>query len=116
MYSVTEEFVGWLAEVTGLHASTFPPETGAEFVTVERTGGGVDSFADHPLMAVQAWAQTEARAEAIASAIRDAALTGPWPHGVTAMRVNAGPYRWYDESTRLPRYQVVFDVTCISIE
>ena len=116
MYSVTEEFVGWLAEVTGLHASTFPPETGAEFVTVERTGGGVDSFADHPLMAVQAWAQTESRAEAIAEGIKRAALIGPWPHGVTAMRVNAGPYRWYDESTRLPRYQVVFDVTCISIE
>lgn len=116
MYSITEQFVSWLTAITGLHVSTFPPATGDEFVTVERTGGGVESMADHPLIAVQAWAKTEERAEAIAQGIRDAALIGSWPYGVTAMRVNSGPYRWYDESTRLPRYQVLFDVTCISID
>ncbi len=115
MYSITEQFIEWLG-VLGYEASTYPPSTGTEFVTCERTGGGVDSFADHPAMAVQAWAATEERAEAMADAIRDAALAGPWPYGVTAMRVNSGPYRWYDDATRLPRYQVVFDVTCIAID
>lgn len=115
MYSVTEAFIEWLGGL-GFHASTFPPADGAEFVTVERTGGGVDSMADHPVMAVQAWAATEERAEAMASVIRGAALVGPWPYGVTALRVNSGPYRWYDEATRLPRYQVLFDTTCIVID
>lgn len=116
MYSITEEVIAWLTDITGLHVSTFPPASGTEFVTVERTGGGTENFADHPLLAVQAWAQTDERAEAIATIIRNAALTGPWPYGVTAMGVNAGPYRWPDESTRLPRYQVVLDTTCISID
>lgn len=115
MYSITEQAVAWLDRL-GFRASTFPPTDASEFVTVERTGGGVESLADHPVLAVQAWARDEARAEAMATEIRDAALVGPWPHGVTAMRVNSGPYRWYDESTRLPRYQVLFDVTCISVE
>lgn len=115
MYSVTEEFVQWLAGL-GLRASTYPPADGTEFVTVERTGGGVDSFADHPMMAVQAWAATETRAEEMATQVRNAALVGPWPDGVTAMRVNSGPYRWYDDNTRMPRYQLVLDVTCIAID
>ena len=114
MYSVTEEFVQWL-DGLGLRASTYPPADGTEFATVERTGGGVTDKADHPLMAVQLWAETEPRAEQLATMVRNAALVGPWPEGVTAMAVNAGPYRWYDESTRKPRYQLVLDVTCISI-
>ena len=28
------------------------------------------------------------------------------------MRVNAGPYKFYDEDSMQPRYQVVFDVAC----
>ncbi len=115
MYSITEQTVAWLAEL-GFRASTYPPADGGEFVTAERTGGGVDSMADHPVMAVQAWAPTEERAEAMATEVRDAALTGPWPYGVTAMRVNSGPYRWYDDGTRMPRYQLTLDVTCIIAE
>lgn len=115
MYSITEQMVAWLAAL-GFSASTYPPADGTEFATVERTGGGVDSFADHPMMAVQLWAATEARAEQLATMVRNAALVGPWPEGVTAMRVNAGPYRWYDDNTRRPRYQLVLDVTCISID
>lgn len=114
MYSVTEEFVQWLQGME-LHASTYPPEDGTEFLTVERTGGGVTDKADHPLMAIQAWAETETRAEELATMVRDAALVGPWPNGVTAIGINSGPYRWYDDYTRRPRYQLVLDVTCITI-
>jgi hypothetical protein len=111
MYSITEEFVNWLTAF-GYRASTYPPKTGDEFVTVERTGGGVADMIDHPMIAIQAWAKEESRAEEIANAIRLAAVAGLAPSGVHRVSVNSGPYPFYDESTRLPRYQVVFDVTC----
>lgn len=111
MYSITEEFVRWL-DGLGYAASTYPPVDGDEFVTVERTGGGVVDLVDHPMIAVQTWAQTEPRAEEMATAIRNAALLSIRPDGVTNISVNSGAYPYWDESTRMPRYQIVFDVTC----
>ena len=71
VYSVTEAFVTWLSAL-GYAASTRPPkdapDTPTEFVTVERTGGGVSDLVDHPTMAVQCWAQTETRAEEMGNA------------------------------------------------
>ena len=110
-YSVTEAFVSWLAS-KGYTASTYPPKEGTEFVTVERTGGGVADMVDYPLIAIQTWAQTQAEAEEDASAIRMVALVGQLPEGVHSMRVNSGPYKFYDEDSMQPRYQVVFDVAC----
>lgn len=111
MYSITEQFVAWLAS-KGLAASTRPPKSGDEFVTVERTGGFVTDKVDHPTVAVQTWAQSEARADEMALGIRDALLVGDVPYGVARVDVESGPYPFYDESTRLPRYQLVLDVTC----
>lgn len=107
-YSITEQFVAWL-ETLGYDASTYPPDSGSEFVTVERTGGGVENLVDYPTMAVQTWAATEPRAEEMATAIRDAALLGSKPYGVASIRVNSGPYPFWDTYTRLPRYQILFD-------
>lgn len=111
MYSITEQTVSWLRAL-GYAASTYPPKSGDEFVTVERTGGGVVDMVDRPTIAVQAWAGTDTRAEEMANEIRLAATTGALPRGVHRMSVNAGPYPFWDEYTRLPRYQVVFDVAC----
>ena len=108
-YSVTEAFVSWLAAL-GYAASTQPPTGVTEFVTVERTGGGVTDMADHPTIAIQAWASTEPRAEEMANAIRLSCLTSR-PAGVASIAINSGPYRFFDESTRMPRYQVVLDCT-----
>lgn len=114
MYSITEQVVAWLSGM-GFRAGTRPPKEGPycpqEFVTVERTGGGVQDLVDHPSFAVQAWAPTAPRAEEMANAIRMEALTGGLPHGVHSMRVDSGPYPYFDEETRCPRYQVVFDIT-----
>lgn len=113
-HSITEAMVTWLAGL-GYRASTFPPKDGPrcpkEFVTVERTGGSVEDMVDHPELAIQAWAPTDERAERIAGAIRLAALTGGLPQGVHSLRVDAGPYRFYDEHTRCPRYQLVLSAT-----
>lgn len=111
MYSITEQFVTWLKGL-GYDASTYPPKDGDEFVTVERTGGSVTDLVDHPTIAIQAWAETEPRAEEMALSIRNEALLSSMPVGVNSIAVNSGPYPFWDEYTRLPRYQIVFDVTC----
>ncbi len=114
-YSITEAMVAWLRSL-GYRASTRPPdlkgEPPAEFVTVERVGGQVADMVDLPIMAVQAWAPTEPRAEEMANEIRLAVLAGEPPSGVHSFRVNSGPYQFYDQSTRCPRYQLM--LTCAS--
>ena len=111
MYSVTEQFVAWL-ENAGYEASTYPSATAAtEFVTVERTGGNVEDLVDHPTVAIQTWADTEARAEEMAVGIRNLLVTTSRPYGIAKGTVNSGPYPFWDESTGKPRYQTVFDCT-----
>ena len=107
MYSVEQSFVAWLT-AQGYAASTYPPKTGSEFVTVERTSGGVQDLIDYPTVAIQTWAQTAPRAEEMAVSIRNALLATSRPTGVAHITVD-GLYPFYDESTRLPRYQLVLD-------
>jgi hypothetical protein len=66
---------------------------------------------DHPTVAVQTWAPTDDEAESMANEVRLLALTVAPPIGVYSMGVNAGPYPFFDESTRCPRYQIVLDIT-----
>ena len=111
LYSITEQFIKWLG-LQGYAASTYPPKTGNEFVTVERTGGAVTDMVDYPEIAIQAWAVSEARAEEIAIAIRDALLIGSLPYGVHSCAGESGPYPFWDEDTTMPRYQLV--LSCVS--
>lgn len=112
-YSVTEEFVTWLASL-GYTASTYPAaDVTPPYVTVERVGGGVEDLVDRPQIAVQAWAATEAEAEALATDIRTEMLTSSRPYGVLSAFVDTGPYPFWDDSTGLPRYQIVFNCTSI---
>lgn len=112
MYSATEQFISWLTR-NGYDAYTYPPKTyPKEFVTVERTGGGVADLVDHPTFAVQAWAQSEAEAEALANKIK-ARLAYSLPYGFASARVNSGPYPFWDEYTGAARYQTVYDCTTI---
>lgn len=113
MYSVTESFVTWLAS-QGYDASTWPKaDSPSEFVTVERTGGGTSDMVDHPTVAIQTWAPTEERAEAMSVEIRNKLMCSSRPSGVTKVNVNSGPYPYWDEDTRCPRYQTVYDCTSI---
>lgn len=116
MYSVTESIIDWLCAY-GYRASTRVPKNPPdEFVTVERTGGNLENFVDYPTFAIQAWAPTEARAEEIATEIRNHAIMDALPRGVHSMRVNSGAYPFFDESTRCPRYQIVFDVAAKAVD
>ena len=112
MYSVTEQVIVWLAN-RGYRASTQVPENApknpSEFVTVERTNGGVTNLVDNPQIVIQTWAATEARAEEMANEIKVAALTGELPVGMSSFIPSIGPYPFWDESTRCPRYQTVYE-------
>lgn len=110
-FSVTEAMVAWVASMGYRAATRVPKNPPAELVTVERGGGGVRSMVDHPMVAVQCWAPTEERAEEMANAIRLAVLTSQPPAGVHSARVNSGPYPFFDEDTRCPRYQLVLDLS-----
>ena len=114
-YNILEETVAWLSTM-GLRASTRPPkdapESPSEFVTVELVGGDVRDLVDHPRLAIQCWGPNEYVASSMAEAVKVAALTGPLPRGVHRFEVDTRPYRFYDESTRCPRYQLVIDATC----
>lgn len=115
MYSATEQLLKWLG-AKGYTAHTYPPrDAPSEFVTVERTGGNVENLVDYPTIAVQTWAQSQAAAEEMALAIRDA-LVYELPHGFYSMRVNSGPYPFWDEDTGAARYQTVYDCTTILTE
>ena len=112
MYSVTQAVIEWLTAL-GYSAHSYPTKTLVPpFVKVERTGGYVEDLVEHPTIAVQTWAETEANAEQAAIEIRNAAVTGALPNGVNHMAVNAGPYPFWDEETRFPKYQIVFDAVC----
>lgn len=111
-FSITEAMVGWIASL-GIRAATHPPvEAPDVFATVERTGGGVDSLVDHASVAVQVWAASETDAEEAANTLRLAFLTQAPPAGIHSVRVDSGPYPFWDEGTKMPRYQLALDVAC----
>ena len=101
-FSVTESLINHISAF-GYHTSSRVPEDHPDtFVTVERTGGGASSYIDHPVMAIQVWAKSE----------DDALLTSPPPQGIHSIRLETGPYPFFDDSTGSPRYQMVLDITC----
>lgn len=111
-FSVTEALVSWLLAMGYEASSDVPGDQPGEFVTVERTGGPASSFVDRPTVAVQCWADTDERAEALSHEVRLRMLTELPPRGVHSVRANAGPYKFNDPATRRPRYQLVLDVAC----
>lgn len=111
-FSVAAAMVSWLSSLGYAASSRVPASTPAELVTVERTGGGVADLVDRPLVAVQCWAETDERAEALANEVRLALVSSRPPAGIHSVRVNAGPYQLNDPATRSPRYQLALDVSC----
>ena len=112
VFSVTEALINHVLALGYSASSRAPKKHPALFVTIERTGGGVVGFVDHPVFALQVWAQTEDAAEAAANALRNELLTTPPPVGIHSMKVSSGPYPFFDEATGSARYQMVLDIAC----
>ena len=112
IFSVTQALVGFVNDLAiGDGCSTQPPMDSQRFQTVENLGGPIESKVCSTSIAIQAWAADEAQAEADANAIAYAVETSNPPAGVHSMHVTQTPYPWWDDSTRLPRYQLTVDVT-----
>lgn len=111
MYSATSALIAHLRD-NGWQASTQPPRGTGEFVTVERTSAEVIDLVDHPTYVVQTWAPTETRAEEMALLIRELLILGERPEGFHAISAENGPYPWWDDETRMPRYQTVYACVC----
>ena len=112
VFSVTEAMVEWLESLGYAASSRVPLDMPDEFVTVTRVGGGVQSYVDHPSMAVQAWAKTDAEAEELANSVRLDLITGEPPDGIHSLRAQEGPYEFFDPESRRARYQLVLSVSC----
>ena len=109
MYSATQAMIEWLTQ-KGYSAYSYPPKTGSSFITVERTGGYVQDLVDHPDFAIQAWNESIADAEQVCIEIRNALVRGDVPAGFYKVEAET-MYPFYDDSTRLPRYQLVLNCT-----
>lgn len=98
------------AGVAGVDAFMDVPETRpAKFVTVERTGGGIDTFRDLPAVAVQVWAESRYAASELAPDVV-AAVELVKLHPKVA-RVNISSiYNFPDPDSRQARYQFTVEL------
>nr|DAF16921.1 MAG TPA: tail completion protein [Caudoviricetes sp.] len=91
-----------------------PADRPAEFVTVERTGGGVDSLADldSPVLTVQAWSPTRVSAEALMCRACNALLDMPDSVAAVTDSEVTGMYNFPAVEERSARYQAVVALRC----
>ena len=107
--SVDELLLGFLAGKVTVPVSVIVPEgRPAEFVRAWRTGGGpINRVLDEPLVTVQAWAASAARAEDIARECLHALLNDYTQMPlVRGMEILSGPYMDPDPESRSPRYSI----------
>ena len=85
-----------------------PADRPAEFLRVERLGGGPDNRAlDKPLVMGQGWAQSRARAEDIAAEFRDLLMNRYGEaHLIRGVLDVNGPYFDPDPDSYTPRFTV----------
>lgn len=83
-----------------------PPTHSDSFVSIERTGGTIDTFSDSPTFAVQAWAPAKAEAANLAEKI--AVAIDNWPisdPAVADVRIDS-LYDFADPDSRSQRFQL----------
>lgn len=102
-----------LSRALGVPCSTVvPAERPAEFVTVERTGGGYSVGRDEPALAVQCWAATEHAAYTLALLAREAILALPEAVAPVCRAQVTSIYRFPDPDSRAERYQLDAHLVC----
>lgn len=109
LVSVDEILRGFLIGVVTVPVHGVVPEVRpAEFVRAWRTGGGpINRAIDEPLVTVQAWAESRARAEDIARACLHALLNDYTAMPlVRSVEIVSGPYLDPDPDSRSPRYSI----------
>lgn len=93
-------------------SADIPRQRPRRFITVERVGGETDLRRDHPMIAVQVWAESRYQAGRLARLVaeRTQALHGHPQVG----RVNiASTYNFPDPASRQARYQITVSLVTV---
>lgn len=114
--NITATVVQWLNSCpalveAGLKASaTVPKNRPDRFITVERTGGQIDTFRDLPNLAIQVWGRSVAECEDLSNLLRR-----QLPELVEVpeiAKVSLGStYNWPDPDSGQSRWQTVVSLT-----
>lgn len=113
-FDVEAALISFLQTETGV--ATFadvPNPRPAEFLTVERTGGPrTDLVVDNPMIAVQCWSTSRARASQLARVVDSALMVFAYePHIHKVERTSL--YNFPDERGNQARYQLVVQIKAI---
>lgn len=110
---VEAEIMRYLADYGFSAYVEVPPERPPEFVTVQRVGGGVAEYPlEAPIVAVQCWAPSLARAAEMADELVVLMLSLPDEFAWVADCEMNSRYPYPDQERRAERYQTVYDVLC----
>lgn len=82
---------------------------GDTFVSIEKTGGGMNDKLFSSTFAVQSWAGSLYDAMSLNERVKEAMLELPSVKEVTKCSLNSD-YNYTDTATKHPRYQAVFNV------
>lgn len=104
-------YIQYLAEALGVPAFGDVPDLGTstEFVTVEKTGSGLENHIDRATIAVQSWSSSRAAAAALNERVKSAMLASPARPEISRCGLNSD-YNFPDLVRKRPRYQAVFEV------
>lgn len=106
-FNVLDALIDYLPKKLGVPCySNVPKKHDAEFVTIERTGGGYGLGKDEPNLAVQCWSTTEALSYTLALAAREALrLSCDYVDQICKVEV-ANIYNFPDPDSDMWRYQI----------
>lgn len=79
------------------------------FITVERTGGAVGRFQDHPTVAVQTWAQSRTEASQLSGQVADVLRSFRFQPHIFNVNIQSN-YNNPDPDSGQARYQIVADL------
>lgn len=83
------------------------------FLTVERTGGGIDNYViDRPTVAIQAWGKKRLDASELAYSVKDAMVQMASEKDICKVSINT-IYNFPDLESGSARYQLVVDLVTI---
>jgi len=115
--NIEAEIIAHLNAVLSVGVYADVPKTRpVSFVTVERTGGNRDDYGiiDHPIIAVQSWAESRYGASQLAYAV-DAAMHSMVGNGVVTSVETTTVYN-FPSTDDIPRYQGVYQLTSHALD
>lgn len=115
MANIEVQIVDWLNASDELRdfgaAATLeiPSVRPKRFLTVERTGGPLETFRDLPMLVIHAWAEYRDLAGDLAKIAADAVRDSVALPNVARVRVT-GMHNFPDPDSKQPRYQIVVEL------